>query len=397
MSLATANAEYWAEYSNLQYVKHQLIHHYLNGWFPKMTLGGTVRRLLYMDTHAGRGKHLSGKQGSPLVALSTLLDHQARAQILQNTEVQFHFIERDKANHTALTEELSKIACPTKVQALPEWGDGFEIIERGINEAEGKGGSLPPSFIFVDPFGFRLPGKLLRRLMTYPRVELFVNVIWRELDMAIQQVRGASAKKPATQGHRQTRLFGEDEMTAPNTATESRESGAVHNLEPTLNAVFDGDGWRGINAQDSDARAEQCADLFRTLTKARWGTHIRMLDNGRIRYFLLHLTNHPEGRDLMKECMWKACPDGGFYASKADNPRQRLLVQPEPDLTLLRDWIMERLAPGALHWKTLAGLLREELWLSKHLNQTLREMRKAGQIAAQGVFGPTQNPLVTRQ
>jgi three-Cys-motif partner protein len=192
MSLADANAEYWSEYSNLQHVKHQLIHHYLNGWFPKMTLGGTgSRRLLYIDTHAGRGKHLSGRDGSPLVALTTLLEHQARAKILQNTEVWFHFIERDKENHAALTKELQGISLPQKVYAIPECGDGFEIIERGIRKAESRGGALAPSFIFVDPFGFKLPGTLLCKLMTYPKVELFVNVIWRELDMAMQLARGS--------------------------------------------------------------------------------------------------------------------------------------------------------------------------------------------------------------
>src|SRR5687768_17425667 len=74
MYTADTNPEYWSEYSNLQHVKHSVIKNYLNGWFPKMTLGPTgVRRLLYIDTHAGRGKHLEGQLGSPLVALTTLL------------------------------------------------------------------------------------------------------------------------------------------------------------------------------------------------------------------------------------------------------------------------------------------------------------------------------------
>ena len=50
---------YWSEYSNLQRVKHALIHDYLNGWLPKLTLGG-ADRVVYLDTHAGRGMHLRG-------------------------------------------------------------------------------------------------------------------------------------------------------------------------------------------------------------------------------------------------------------------------------------------------------------------------------------------------
>jgi three-Cys-motif partner protein len=356
-----------------------------------MTLGGACRNLLYIDTHAGRGKHLSGRDGSPLVALTTLLGHQSKAKILQNTEVQFHFVERDEENHAALTEELKSITLPAKVRAVPECGDGFEIIERRIRELEGTGSSLAPSFIFVDPFGFKLPGALLQRLMTFPKVELFVNVIWRELDMAIQQARGGVRQK---EPRNQASLFDEPE-TVPSPTPKAQPPVTSHYLEPSLNTVFAGDTWRAIDAPDADGRAEQCADLLRTLTKAKWGTHIRMLDNRRIRYFLLHLTNHPDGRDLMKECMWKACPSGGFYASKSDSPRTQYLIQPEPDLTPLYAWVREKLASGAKKWRELSDPLREELWREPHLNEALRQLRNDGAITAQGTFGPKQNPLIS--
>src|SRR5262249_33242321 len=154
-------------------------------------------------------------------------------------------------------------------------------------------------------------------------VELFVNVIWRELDMAMQQVRGvARPQRPQNDAN----LFS-DHVDAPTAEVSVRRSPASRaSLEATLKSVFNGDDWRKIDSADDDERADQCADLFRQITGARWGTHLRMLDNGRVRYFLLHLTNHDAGRDRMKDSMWKACPDGGFYASKADNPRQQTLV-----------------------------------------------------------------------
>lgn len=362
MNTADTNPEYWREYSNLQHVKHALIREYLNGWFPKTALGPRgCSRLLYIDTHAGRGKHLNGQLDSPLVALTTLLNHQSRAQILQKTEVRFFFIERDEQNVAALDQELAAHALPSNVFAKAEHGECFEIIEDVITTSEKDGKRLAPGFFFVDPYGFKLPGKLLRKLLDYPKVELFVNVIWRELDMAIQQSRGGDGT----------------------------------GLTATLNSVFDGDKWKKICADDADARAEQCADLFREITGARWGTHIRMLDNGRIRYFLLHLTKHDAGRDLMKECIWKACPDGGFYASKTDNPRQQLLIQPEPNLKPLREWVTERLAAAPKLWQDLTKELREELWLGKHLNEVIREMRKSGDIEADGFtgkFAQTNNP-----
>ena len=64
MASADNNDSYWKEYSNLQKVKHDLIKNYLQGWFPKMSLGPWGNpKLLYIDTHAGRGRHQTGQLG----------------------------------------------------------------------------------------------------------------------------------------------------------------------------------------------------------------------------------------------------------------------------------------------------------------------------------------------
>lgn len=364
MSEPDTNPDYWSEYSNLQHVKHAIVRNYLNGWFPKLSLGQFgVRRLLYIDTHAGRGKHLAGQLGSPLVALTTLLEHSARDQILGRTEVRYIFIERNQSNLEALRQELSQCDIPSNVFVDTTDGDCFEIITDAIGRLEQEGKRLAPGFIFLDPYGFKIPGQLLRRIMEFPKTELFVNVIWRKLDMAIAQAK----------------------------------SGAQPGMVSTLDSVFAGDEWRQIDADSSDERAEQCAALFQAISRANWGTHIRMMDNNRIRYFLLHLTNHDAGRDLMKECIWKACPDGGFLASKSDNPAQRLLIEPEPDLAPLRQWITAQLANNARRWNDLTNALRAQLWLGKHLNECIREIRREGLLVAESYterFSQKVNPLL---
>ncbi|MCH8252814.1 MAG: three-Cys-motif partner protein TcmP, partial [Planctomycetes bacterium] len=125
--------------------------------------------------------------GSPLGALTTLLDHNSRDALLAKSTVDFLFIERDKANVTCLRNELSVFEpLPKNVSVFSECGDSFDIMQRFVESVE-KGQQLAPSFVFVDPYGFKIPGRLLRRLLQLPQVELFVNVIWRELDMAISQ------------------------------------------------------------------------------------------------------------------------------------------------------------------------------------------------------------------
>jgi three-Cys-motif partner protein len=389
MSAADTNPEYWSAYSNLQRVKHEIIKQYLKGWFPKMILGpGGCKRLLFIDTHAGRGRHLHGELGSPLVALNALLEHKWRDKLLSQTEVHFYFVERDDNNVNALRQELANVPLPTHVSAVADTGDCFAIIQGAIDKLESKGGSMAPSFLFVDPYGFKLPGKLLHKLLSYPKVELFVNVIWRELDMAMQQFHAVPKPKPPSKAG----LFSSEGDAED--VDRSRSPTDKASLEATLNSVFDGDGWRKITAVEADDRADACAELFRQVTGARWGTTFRMIDNGRIRYFLLHLTNHDAGRDLIKDSMWQVCPDGGFSASKSDHPKQVVLIQSVPDLSPIRAWVGEQLADGPKRWQDLGTAFREELWLDKHLNEVLREMRTEREIEAEGKFVRTENPLL---
>jgi len=75
------NPAYWEQYGPFQHVKHELIRCYLNGWYPK--LGTWAGRVLYVDTHAGRGRYESGDPGSPVLALQTLLRHSYREKLLK--------------------------------------------------------------------------------------------------------------------------------------------------------------------------------------------------------------------------------------------------------------------------------------------------------------------------
>ena len=354
-----SNPRYWQEYSNLQYTKHQLIQEYLKGWFPK--LGTWQGRIVYLDTHAGRGRHATGALGSPLIALRTFLDHSHRDRILENCEVVFFFIELDPDNVQELEQEIEQLKpLPrgVRVEILP--GSCFEVLREGIEQIRETHRGLAPAFIFVDPYGFKVPGSILHELMGFPRVELFVNIIWRELDMAMRQPDNAG-------------------------------------ISQVVNSVFDGPSWRErITSCDYDRRGEQASIFYKEMTGAKWATYIRMLgDNQVTRYLLLHLTNHDAGRDLMKECMWKVCPEGGFYARKSDNPAQQFLITPEPDLAPLADWVRSCLSGGPRRWEELGVQLRHEVWLDKHLSKVIRGMRTNKVIEAdgyQGRFSRKANP-----
>lgn len=120
-------------------------------------------------------------------------------------------------------------------------------------------------------------------------------------------------------------------------------------------------------------------------------------DNGKTRYVLLHLTNHDDGRDLMKDCMWKVAPDGGYLARKSVDTGQLLLISSEPDLEPLTEWTLQRLKKGPRRWQDLHKDIRPELWRETHLNDVVRELRRSKKIAAtdfEGKFSAKANPLL---
>jgi len=365
MTLDSDN-RYWHGYTNLQHVKHALIKEYLGGWFPK--LGSWSGRIIYFDTHAGRGRHEEGQAGSPLIALTTFLGHSYRDQILRVSEARFVFVERAADNVGALRAEIDAVRpLPERVFVSVTSGNAFEHLGELLGNLESGRSRMAPAFVFVDPYGFKLPADILRRLLAAGRVELFVNVIWRELDMAMAQAH-------------------------------SQESGG---MVETLNSVFDGDEWRTRIARDAslDQRADQAVDLFREKYGARWATTVRMLaSNEQTRYMLVHFTNHEAGRDLMKDAIWKVCGDGGFQARRSDNPNQTMLIVPKPDLAPLEDWALSALAYGPLRWSELTARVRVELWRNTHLNDVIRGLRQSGRIVAldfEGRFSEKADPLLS--
>jgi hypothetical protein len=184
---------------------------------------------------------------------------------------------------------------------------------------------------------------------------LFINVMWRELDMSIQQ-------RP--------------------------ELGTPH--AQTLDEIFGSGAWRTeVTGSGMDERLKRAIPLMARGIEAKWWTSaVRMVTGGQAtRYVLLHLTNSDHGRDLMKECAWSVSPAGGFLVRRSDNPDQQFLIKPEPDLRPLRQWVVERLSRRPEKWQDLHTAARPEWWLPKHVNEVVRGLKDEGVLTADPVPG----------
>ena len=165
-------------------------------------------------------------------------------------------------------------------------------------------------------------------------------------------------------------------------------------MATVLDDIFTDDRWRTIDGETPDERIGQAMHRLSNVIGAKWHTHFRMTTGGSAtRYVLLHLTNHDAGRDLMKECMWRAAPGGDFEIRQCDDPRQPLLITPEPDLAPLRKWVLERLRKRTYEKDELQTELRSEPWLVTHLNKVMKLLVRDGEIdRASGTISRTASP-----
>jgi hypothetical protein len=87
-----------------------------------------------------------------------------------------------------LRKELAALGTlPDRVFVDTAAGDAFPQLSGLVKRLQLDRQRMAPAFVFVDPYGFEVPGRLLADLMAAGRAELFIDVIWRELDMAVQQ------------------------------------------------------------------------------------------------------------------------------------------------------------------------------------------------------------------
>jgi len=339
------DARYWAEYDGLQYVKHQLLRKYLGGWFP--ILSSWNGRVLYLDCNAGRGRHDTGDEGSPILAIQTLRNHRSCSRILESTEVRFVFFENDARNYECLRAEIRALGdLPTKIKVKLYDDDYEQNLRQIIGNLRRSKQRLAPAFVFVDPYGFKISMELLNNLLEFSKCELFVNFMYRYIDLA---------------------------MHIPPQADN-------------LDKLFGSPNWRPlVHIQDRKEREKQTIALFSGQLQADYVTHMDMIgENQLLKYVLLHATNHPRGRELMKDAMWAIAPDGILKASERRNPNQPVLIEADPDLSPLKDRLWASFTGQQVDMKQLYKWLVRELFRKPHLHKVLTEYRKKGFVEFNG-------------
>ena len=134
--------------------------------------------------------------------------------------------------------------------------------------------------------------------------------------------------------------------------------------------------------------------------QAKFVTHMDMMGlNNAQKYVLLHASNHPKGRNLMKDSMWAISPDGSFTAYERDNPNQPVLIEPEPNLEPLKKMLWSQFAGKEVHMRQIDNWSLSTSYREKHVQDIIRDYQKRDIIGASGYSGrfgvKKKNPLIS--
>jgi three-Cys-motif partner protein len=281
----------------------------------------------------------AGEMGSPLIAIETLLDHQAWPR-LSGTEFVFLFCEPISDRYKALCERVAEFGAsrgglPSNVKVQVDqitFADRATLLTDTLAEQKKR---LAPTFAFVDPFGFSgVPLELVRRLLSFDKCEVFFNFMYDFIN------------RFATAG----------------------------NVDAHLEDIFGTTEYLNVaNYTNSDHRRDFLLGLYkRQLQKVAGFPYVQRFDminrGGHITYSLFHGTRNLAGLKLMKSAMWSVDPISGSRFSDRDADAPTLSLS--PDLVPLRKAILSNFAGTVATVEEVeAFTLTETIYSASHYNR----------------------------
>ena len=328
--------------------KHRVLRNYMDAWLPIMR--SRSGRLLFIDGFAGPGEYEGGEDGSPIIALKSLVEHSAKERM--EGEVFFLFIEKEldrKVNLEKVIKPYSdklpvnchiRIFNATFLEKMTEFLDWYDSRHR----------KLPPAFVMIDPFGVSdTPMHLIRRILANSSTEVYISFMYD----AINRFRSHP------------------------------------NFESHLDDLFGCPDWRGgLEIPEGTERKKYFYALYEeSLRKAgaNFVLFFELYRNERLIYTIFFATQRLEGCDVMKKAMWKTAPFGDFRFLSGTANQLTLGIEPT-DFSPLRMALQNEFGQKA--WVTIEDV--EEYVMSDktdyhtgHLKRkTLSPMERDGELEA---------------
>lgn len=301
------------EAKNHTIAKHDILKSYLGAWVA--ILGRQLAKqvsskgeLRVFDAFAGPGIYENGEPGSPILAIETILDHQAKLEC----PVRLTFIEESSERCDVLRQQVAirqdRIdACESICSVKCFDGDCIVLIDRWIDDIENKSSKLGPAFFFLDQFGYsKVPMRMIKKIMRHEMCECLLFLNWSKFGRFISD----------------------------------------RTKWPALDTTFGGDDWKAALKVPSQDLARTIQLIYKNALQqkadVKYVWHFAMCDErNQLAHWLFFCTNNLYGLEQMKKAMLRADSSGAFSFSDRSDPDQFQLLD-YYDETALRNDIVTR-------------------------------------------------------
>jgi three-Cys-motif partner protein len=265
--------------------KHRLLNVYFPKFAGKAGSNEPDSRLVYVDTHAGRGAYDDGTPGSPLLIAQN-------AAGMSRRDIDCIFIEKSRSNHAKLSEVLTEAVGDTV-----KWQAWRGRAGDRIDEAVAYAGDAP-LFVFIDPYGKAPSLDAVAAILNRPRRG------WgRKTEVLLNFISGSVA-----------RAGGYLHIEQPN----AQQVTTLKNLDTTLGGPW----WREVYLS-ADSPSDAVKDIgtgYAKRVKERTGVTWSMIpvknrSHHLPLYWLVHFTHHPDGKWWIREAAALASADWRRYCA----------------------------------------------------------------------------------
>jgi hypothetical protein len=210
-----------------------------------------------------------------------------------------------------------------------------------LDQVEGAGRRLAPTFLMADPFGVSdTPMSVIQRILRHEKSEVYISFMYE----AINRFK-----------------------TTPE-------------FEPHLDGLFGCPDWRaGVAMTDPDEKRAFFFSLYRNQLKAAGAKHVLHFE---LVYAIFFGSKHPSGCDKMKQAIWNVAPFGDF-AFRGARGGQLGFEMGGPDLKRFGRELQTAFgAAGSVRIEDLTSFSQSDRtdFHSVHLKQALKSLEERGLI-----------------
>lgn len=248
------------KYEDQTMVKHEVFKSYFDKW---VKIVGHSNRLNFIDCFGGCGIYDQNGNlhpGSPIIA-AQIIENNANSL---NRDCCVTILDIDKSCTDNIPHAFRHFRCQCKPDIRN--ADFETFINDKLTELNNDGKTLCPTFFLVDPYGYKIKINTIKRLMEVKNSEVYFNFMFNAIN------RGIS-------------------------------SGKVDN---TMDELFGCTQWRDCQQYHGNEREACIVNLIRNQFKlfSRYVLPYRICfpKVDRTYFYMIHLTNHVRGCEIMKAC-----------------------------------------------------------------------------------------------